>query len=136
MRLEHVYGPNDSNQKFINNVLEKLKKNLEKIDLTLCQQKRDFIYVDDVVNAFSTVTDNLDRFLSGFYQIGVGTGRSISIEEFLLKAKLIYKSKSHLNFGAIPYCKNEIKKSKADNSFLTKLGWHPFHLIEDGIKKM
>ena len=112
MRLEHVYGPKDSASKFINSVLEKIKDNHEIIDLSLCLQKRDFIYVDDVVNAFSIVTENLNRFRSGFYQIGVGTGTSIPIKDFLLKAKLIYKSTSHLNFVQSRTVKMKLKYPK------------------------
>ena len=85
MRLEHIYGPMDSNKKFINNILEKIKNNHGVIDLTLCQQTRDFIYVDDVVSAFSIVTENLNNFLPGFHQIGVGTGVDIKIKDFIDK---------------------------------------------------
>jgi len=136
MRLEHVYGPKDKSSKFINNILEKIKNNHELIDLSLCQQRRDFIYVDDVVRAFSIITENLTNFLTGFHQIGVGTGVDIKISDFLNIAKSITNSKSFLNYGAIPYSKNEIMDSKANISILSNFGWKANCSIDQGIKNV
>ena len=126
----------DSNKKFVNNILEKIKNDHGVIDLTLCQQTRDFIYVDDVVSAFSVVIENLNNFLPGFHQIGVGTGMDIKIKDFIDTAKSITNSKSLLNYGAIPYSKNEIMDSKANISSLRKYGWKANISLEQGIKNV
>ena len=46
--LEHFYGPNDDDSKFVSYIIHNLLNEVEKIDLTKGKQKRYFIYIDDV----------------------------------------------------------------------------------------
>ncbi|PQQ37787.1 hypothetical protein C6H68_11045 [Photorhabdus luminescens] len=55
MRLEHVYGPRDNKGKFIPFILDALRNNNDEVKCTNGMQRRDFIYVLDVVNAFLTI---------------------------------------------------------------------------------
>jgi CDP-paratose synthetase len=123
MCLEHVYGPNDSIDKFVNNLFDQCLNNVEKIELTKGYQKRDFIFINDVVSAYLVVLSNLSTVKNGYFDIGVGCGSSISIYEFVSRMHKILNSKGKLIFGEIPYRKDEIMDSYADNSFLKSLGW-------------
>ena len=133
LRLEHVYGKNDNEKKFIPWLIDGLKKNLTHLELTPCQQKRDFIYVTDVVSAYSTLLDNAEK-LNGFIEAGVGRGQSISLESFIRTAKEIIGSKSCLDFGKLSYRDNEIMDSFADTQFLYNLGWQANINFRDGIR--
>jgi nucleoside-diphosphate-sugar epimerase len=55
MKIEHMYGSGDDSRKFINWILSQLRHNVPSIELTKGEQKRDFIYIDDVVSAFLVV---------------------------------------------------------------------------------
>ncbi|PKX86571.1 NAD-dependent epimerase/dehydratase family protein, partial [Pectobacterium peruviense] len=57
VRLEHVYGPNDNKDKFIPYLISSLKKG-ERIKCTDCKQKRDFVYIHDVTDAYMTILDS------------------------------------------------------------------------------
>ncbi|MCW4782453.1 NAD-dependent epimerase/dehydratase family protein [Enterobacter chuandaensis] len=133
MRLEHVYGEGDSTGKFIPTLLGKMKLQ-ENILCTNGLQKRDFIYINDVIDAYLKVL-NYD-LSSGYTEFQVGTGRSYPLRVFIEYLRDESQSQSKIEFGAIPLREDEILESKADNSGLRKIGWKPNFNIRDGIKKM
>ena len=134
--LEHFYGPHDDNSKFVTFIIQSLLKGVEKIDLTAGAQKRDFIYIDDVVDAFLRIIENSGTLDNGFYHYEIGSGRTISIRDFVLLAKkFTNNSTTLLNFGALPYRQNEVMESEVDISEIRKLGWQPRMSLADGLKK-
>jgi CDP-paratose synthetase len=129
LKLHHVYGKNDNTSKFIPWFLIQLAENIPEIKLTECLVKRDFIYIDDVVNAYICILNNIDS-INGFQEFEVGTGQSISLREFLIELKKIYTAENPdsitvLNFGAIKEQEGQIKEAFSDNSKLSQLGWSP-----------
>lgn len=125
--LEHMYGEGDSKLKFVTFLVESL--------LTAGEQKRDFIYVGDVVEAYWHIFTHLDS-TKPYQRYEVGTGKATSIKEFAIKAKELLHSRTKLNFGAVPYKEGEIMDSRADISDLQTLGWKPDVDIEKGILLM
>ena len=133
--LEHFYGPNDDPTKFVSFVINKLKQNHEKIDLTKGEQSRDFVYIDDVVNAFLIVIKAVDSF-NGMTTLELGSGEPIKIRDFVTLAKHLAKNEvTKLNFGAIPYRDNEVMQSRADIAKLRALGWVNKTDLVAGLKK-
>lgn len=133
MRLEHFYGLGMSDNNFISGMLKKLLLNKPVIDLTLGEQKRDFVFINDVVNAYQTVLNNLSMLEGKFMDFDVATGNLITIRELLLQMKYLTKSNTKLNFGAIPYRSNELMQSTSNNSALLKLSWQPKTNIKNGL---
>jgi nucleoside-diphosphate-sugar epimerase len=132
--LEHFYGPGDDPTKFVTDMIIRLLKNVDKIDLTPGEQKRDFIYIDDVVNAFKIIIDNTENFKKGYSRFEVGSSNSISIRDFLIKIKnKLPQNNTYLNFGAIHYRSNEIMDSYIDICELKKLGWKPLKSLDEGL---
>lgn len=139
LRLDHFYGPNDKSIKFIAWIVEQLRNNIEKIDLTEGTQTRDFIYIDDVVSAFNTIVENESKIASGQINIfEVGTGNKTSIKEMVTTIKeQMGNSKTKLNFGAVPYRKNEMLDYQIDISKLQQLGYSPKYIsVKDGINEL
>lgn len=134
-RLEHVYGPGDNKEKFITWLLENLIANKKEIKLTTCTQKRDFIYIDDVVDAFLCIVNNAAS-LKGYAEIGIGTGYSVPLKDFILMAKEIAGSTTKLIFGAVPQRQGEIMCSQADSAILNSFGWGSKFNIADGIDRI
>jgi len=135
LQLEHVFGENDSKDKFIPFLIESMKTNMNEIALTEGIHKRDFIYVDDVVDAYMVVLSK-SKYLKQFSEFEVGTGVSIQIKDFVIRAHQILNSKSNLLFGALPTRYDEISDSKANNLDLINLGFIPKTTIEVGINKI
>jgi nucleoside-diphosphate-sugar epimerase len=140
LRIEHLYGPKDSDNKFVIWIIRELIKNTPVLRLTKGEQKRDFIYVSDAVNAF-VLTLNKRKELPGYSRFEVGTGESISIREFSVQVKEAVSEISGkeistvLDFGAVPYAGGEIMESKAENSALKNLGWNCSVTLREGLEK-
>ena len=135
LQLEHIYGNFDSKGKFVTFLIESMLKNEKTISLTAGEQKRDFIYVSDVVDAYMCVLKN-KHILSRYEEFEVGNGVSISIREFVSKIHSIMNSKSSLLFGALETRVDEIKDSKANNKKLISLGWEPKFNLDNGLKAL
>lgn len=133
--LEHMYGEDDSKSKFITFLIESLHDNVPELKLTPGDQKRDFIYVGDVVEAYWQILKH-QEVLENYQRYEVGTGRAICVRDFVIRAKQLLHSDTKLNFGAIPYKDGEIMESRADISGLEALGWEPSIDIDKGIMKM
>lgn len=129
--LENFYGKNEPNDRFLHCIIKKLKNN-EDIDLTDGKQKRDFVYIEDVINALNLI---MESNLKGYIDIPIGSGKAISIRELVEYIKELLNSKSNLNFGAVPSRNNEYS-GISDLSILNKIGFQPKYDFKSGIKKL
>ncbi len=135
MRIEHMYGTGDGHQKFTPSIIKQLMDDMPEIKLTLGNQVRDFIFIDDVVNAFLHVVSAVEcKSVKGVNNYEVGSGEAIKIRDFVTLAHQIIGSKSKLKFGELPYRKNEIMHSTAILDSLQALGWYPQVKIKTGIE--
>lgn len=134
MQLEHFYGPGTSPTNFLSFMIDKLKNNEPQIDLTLGEQQRDFVYIDDVVNAYLAVIKKQDQLADSYSSFQVCTNQLISIKDLMILMKTLTNSSSVLNFGAIPYRENELMHSDTNNSGLIELGWKPQYTIKQGLQ--
>ena len=142
VKLEHFYGPKDNNNKFVISTICRLLRQEDKIQFTKGSQKRDFVYISDVVSALEKIIlfalknnkNNLKHF--NFKTFEIGTGRQISIKSFIfLIAKLIGNNRTRLEFGKLPFRKNEIMNVKVDLKNIQKLGWKSRIKLEHGLTK-
>ena len=137
LKLEHIYGPKDDKKKFVSWVLSQLKSNASQIALTLGEQHRDFVYVEDVVSAYIKVLACAPK-LPRFNQFDVGTGQTITVKSFVERMKQSYEkvfgaSNTELNFGSVDYRENEPMRVELNNQPLLDLGWIPYTSLEKGL---
>lgn len=135
MVLEYIYGEKDDVSKFVPFVIYNILKGKE-IKATQGEQKRDFIYVKDVTNAYIAVLDSVKNFKENYIEFNIGTGKSISLRDFIKVVEKITEKKAKIKWGALPYRKCEVFDSKDDISNAKKiLGWKPKTSLEDGLEK-
>ena len=135
MKLEHMYGERDEYSKFIPFIIKNILEN-KTIKVTKGEQKRDFVYVKDVVNAYLKVLDNLGNFNNDFMEFEIGTGKSIYLRDFVNEIEEEFNKKANIKWGAISYKKNEIFDSKANiEKAKNILGWYPNYDISSGLKR-
>ncbi|MDQ5896011.1 MAG: NAD-dependent epimerase/dehydratase family protein [Pseudomonadota bacterium] len=135
--LEHLYGPGDSASKFVEHVIRKVGvEQAPHIALTHGHQRRDFIFLDDVVQAYLKLVDYGRSEDLRFETFELGTGQSMQVRDFVEQIKSIASSPTMLGFGDIAYRPDEIMSSHADISRLERLGWHPTVSAADGIRRI
>jgi len=136
MVLEYFYGQGDDDWKFISMVVKKLKENVQSIDFTSGTQRRDFIYISDVVSAYDIVLNRIEELKSGT-TIPVGSGIAYSLRSVVeLCHELVGNTSTKLNFGVIPDRMGEISASQADTSTIESLGWSLAFSLKSGIEKV
>ena len=132
--LQHMYGPGDDTSKFVSHVLHACHRNDLELNLTAGEQKRDFIYIDDVVSAYSTLIYRRNE-LEPALDIEVGSGVALRVRELVDIIHRLTGSRTKLCFGSLPYRTNEPMHCQADLSRMSLLGWEPSHGIEAGLKQ-
>ena len=132
--LQHMYGPEDDRHKFTSYVINTCRQNEEKLELTSGEQKRDFIFIDDVVSAYSVLLNRYDE-LDSYSDVEVGSGVPMTVRNFVELVHRLTSSSTCLLFGALPYRENELMFSCADLSIMNKLGWQPHFSIRSGLMK-
>ncbi len=134
MKLEHFYGPGDDNSKFTSHVITSCILNAPLLKLTPGDQRRDFVYIDDVVAAYLAVLKGTDDTKKWFGEYEVGSGNPISIREFVEKVHKLTSSKTKLEFGAFPYRDGEVMNSQANISALELLKWDCKYNLDLGLE--
>lgn len=135
LRLEHMFGAGDDPSKFTTHVVRACIGNTPELKLTKGEQSRDFIYINDVVDAYVSVLNGLAMIEGGYVDIDVGAGVAVTIREFVELVKTMTGASTCLNFGALPYRVNETMFGKADTSRLRALGWENRHDLRAGLEK-
>jgi nucleoside-diphosphate-sugar epimerase len=132
--LQHMYGPGDDPSKFTTHVIHACLRNEPELKLTQGMQKRDFIYVDDVVSAYSTLLDHCEQ-LNDMLDVEVGSGVAPTIKEFVETVHRLTGSGTTLNFGALAYRTTEAMHCQADINDLSRFGWRPKYDLCTGLQK-
>ena len=141
LKLGHLYGKGDADGKFLTWLIKELNKTEnEVIKLTLGEQKRDFIHVSDVSDAYSYIVDC--DIKPQFSELDVCTGHLTSIRDFvetlsreLVNSGCVLKC-PELKFGAIAYRKGEIMIPESSSEKINDLGWSYKVSVLEGIKDL
>ena len=135
LRLFNVYGPGQDLKNLKQGMLSiYLAQLINSNNLKVTGSKnryRDFIYIDDVLNAFTIIPkEKIEIF-------NVGTGKKTTVSEVI---KLLTLSlKKNMADIKINYLKNDnfdILGSVANISKIKNIGWKPKNNLETGISKM
>lgn len=129
LRFFSVYGPNSPPHVVISKIINQLQTS-NKITLGNLYPKRDFVFVEDVVNAIELVIKK-----SSSYEIfNVGSGKSFSIKEISNMLQKIAGRNIAVNSTPSLKRKQEIRNVIADISKIRKLGWKPQIPLKDGLQ--
>ncbi len=132
-RLFTVYGPGEHRGRLLPSLFAARNTN-DPILLTAGYQKRDFVYVVDVVEGLLRL--GISSAEPGVI-INLASGILTSVREFvLIAAKELNISTDRLYFGAIPVRIEEMNHEPVNNQRMTTLlSWSPPTTITEGIKR-
>ncbi len=131
LKMEHMYGPGDDKNKFIPWLINEMVSKDEEIGLTSGVQKRNFVFIQDILEAFNLVISERKGLLKQYSSFDVATNELVEVRDFVtLIAERIEERKNirvlgRLNFGAKDYRENDIMEPEFDNQEILKLGWKP-----------
>jgi dTDP-L-rhamnose 4-epimerase len=136
LRYQNVYGPGQSLKNPYTGILSIFSTCLiNGRDVNIFEdgtESRDFIYIDDVVNA--TIA-GIETDLHDWLYINVGTGIATTVMTVANSLKTLYSSESKINISG-NYRIGDIRHNYADITLLkNKLQYHPAMSFEEGIKK-
>jgi len=124
--LEQFFGPFDDSSKFVTRVIRALLNDEPVLPLTIGTQKRDFIFIEDAVDAIIQILESTSIKDKGFYNFEIGTGTLTSVRDFVeLVKELVKNYKTELRFGAVPLRQNEPNFIKVDPGAMSELDWIP-----------
>jgi len=133
MRVFYVYGPRQKTKSLIPTILMKLKYG-HLPDLQTPNNANDFVYIDDVADAFAKASSVNNK--SGVYNLG--SGKSTKVLEVCRIAEKIVLGTDTLTKDM----ENKYKDSNSDVDFWASaskankiLGWQPKISLEEGIAK-
>ena len=134
----NLYGPNDNftddSAHVISSLLRKLHfakiKNLENCTIWgTGKPKREFLFVDDLVDALIIISEYYDSI----EPINVGSGEEIRIKDLAYLIKEIVKYNGKLIFDkSYP---DGVMRKFLDSSKITKLGWKARIKLKQGLKR-
>jgi len=130
LRLYQAYGPRQDTNRFIPIIISGCIKN-KKFPCSKGNQLRDFLHVDDVVNAIfkSLINKNARGQI-----INIGSGKPKKIKNIIEYIKKTLKG-GHPQFGKIKLRKDEILKVYPNiNKAKKKINWRPKISFNRGLK--
>lgn len=134
LRLFPPYGPGDQERRLIPYVIGSILKNTPP-NLTTGKQEWDFVFVDDIVDAYLAVLRS-DHFSESHAVFNIGTGEPVSVRTIVKKIRGNLDSQIDLPWGSVPHRANEVWYNSADISKAQReLGWKPQTGIDEGLGK-
>lgn len=131
LRPFSVYGPFEEKNRLVRNTILAALKN-KKIKLSVGNEARDFIYIDDLINAILIPFERKKSFGEIY---NVGTARQTTIFELAKKIKLLTGSSSKIQLDAYP---GRTWDSKTWTANITKIkqsfSWKPNYSLDQGLK--
>ena len=128
-RIFSVYGPNENPRRLVPHLTARLLRQEEAL-CTDGHQIRDYLYVEDVGEAFAEL---LESEFSG--AINIASGLPIAIRDLSLKIAKMLGRTDLLRIGAIPTDSNEPDFLVADVERLaSQIGWRPKYDLDAGIQ--
>ena len=130
-RILSIYGPYDGENTMVMSVIRKLLRG-EKPGLTAGEQMWDFLYADDVANAYMLLAQKGKD--GSIYPIGSGVARPL--KEYIGIIRDTIDPALPLGFGEVPYSPKQVMHLCADISKLFEdTGFKPSVTFEEGIKR-
>ena len=118
VRPGNLFGKYQNRSKFIPYVISQLKEN-QPLNVTPCEQKRDFIYATDFAWCIGQLIGNYQKAIGQI--VNVASGESISLKEIIENCRHHISSSSEVNYGALPYRENEVMDLKCSEEKLSAI---------------
>ncbi len=118
VRPGNLFGKYQNKSKFIPYIISQLQEG-KSINVTPCEQKRDYIYASDFAWCIGELLANYKHCLGEI--INVASGESVSLKSIIETCKAVIGKNVEINYGALPYRENEVMDLKCSVEKLSKI---------------
>ena len=133
MRPFAVYGYFEEKERLIPTVIKSCLTNKE-LKLSSPISVRDYIFIEDVISAYLTIIENIQKIKGEIFNHGAGI--QTTIDDIVNLIKKITQSNVKPQYGKIEPAQYEPKSWRADISKIKNiLNWQPRYNLEEGLKK-
>ena len=129
LRYFNVYGPGEEHKGDMASVAYQMyikNKNHIEVKLFPDKPKRDFVYIDDVIDANIFAYENYKKLSGKYYDVGFGVARTFEDVLNCMKIDYDYHTRDSIPKGYQFYTCSDIKK--------WMIGWNPKYDLESGIE--
>lgn len=132
-RIFNIYGEHQKRNFILPTIIDQLAG--EKIFLGNTRDYRDYLYVDDMVDAILACIASRDEFSQVDY-VNIGSGQPTSVKDMIGIIENITGRKLNVSIEDSRIRKDETFVEYCDNTKLKELtGWHEKYTLESGIRK-
>lgn len=129
LRLFYQYGSFDDERRVIPSIICSLLRG-QTAKLTLGEQIRDFLHVEDVATAVWAVAKSQE---SGVFNIA--SGKPVSVREVAMTIGSLLDRTDSIALGALPYSPSDPMFVCANNHRLIETGWMPHYSLKQGLQE-
>lgn len=135
LRLFSVYGYYEEPSRLIPYLITSCLKGND-LNLASPYSVRDFIFIEDVINAYIKIVNKKENIFSGNI-FNIGTAKQHSVNEIFKLIKKLTRYKKEPHWGKVKLRDSDNAKVwVANNDKIKKIiGWEPKHNTENGLKK-
>jgi UDP-glucose 4-epimerase len=132
LRLFNVYGPGNA-KGVMYDLIKKLQLDSGHLEiLGSGLQKKDYVYIDDVIDAFLLA---YDKGIPG-EAYNIGSGRAITVNEIASSICRIMDLHPDISWTGGKSWEGDIESTQADISYFTSFGWKPRIDLETGLHNL
>ncbi len=124
VRPGNLFGKYQNKSKFIPYIISQLQEG-QPINVTPCEQKRDFIYATDFAWCIGELLVNYKKCFGQI--VNVASGDSVSLKSIIETCKDVIGKDAEINYGALPYRENEVMDLKCSVEKLSSIIGKPIH---------
>lgn len=133
LRIFNVYGPGQRDYFLVPTIVSQLQSGNDSIVLGNITDRRDYVYIDDVVDAIMHVLAT--PFDTPLVHLNVGTGRSYCARDIVDQIGMILNRDINIVTDQKRFRKDEFPDEYADITRLKNIGWNPNYSLCEGLRK-
>ena len=135
IRQTNAYGRTDNNFFVTEAIISRMLQNPNEIDMGYAKPWRNFIYVEDLIDAWMAVIDNWNIVNTGKI-FTIGPDNAISIQNYVEKIAKKLNWQGKINWNKQPNRDGEIYWLNSNHNLITQLlGWEPKISLDKGLDK-
>lgn len=134
IRQTNAYGRKSNDFFVTEQIINQMLHNSEEINLGYAEPYRNFIYIDDLLDAWETVITNPHKTLNNTYTLG--PNNALKIRNYAAKIAELMNWKGVINWDTKPARPGEIYVLNSNHELLTEhTGWEPRVSLTEGLNR-